>query len=98
MTLDEFLTLVDGASDLPDGLSDELAALWFGRRDQWDRSHRIAQEIDTPLASWIHAWLHRVEGDLSNADYWYRRAGRPSCRDDLRDEWMEIVGVAIEKI
>ena len=52
----------------------------------WDRAHRIVQEIDTPEAAWIHAYLHRVEGDLGNAAYWYRRAGKPVCSTGLEEE------------
>jgi hypothetical protein len=52
----------------------------------WNRAHRIVQEINTPEAAWVHAYLHRVEGDLGNAAYWYRRAGKPECRTPLEEE------------
>jgi len=52
----------------------------------WDKAHRIVQAMDTPEAAWIHAYLHRVEGDLGNAAYWYRRAGRPECTTSLERE------------
>jgi hypothetical protein len=60
------------------------------RGGDWDRAHRIVQEINTPEAAWIHAYLHRVEGDLGNAAYWYRRAGRPECRASLEEEQQEL--------
>ncbi len=61
---------------------------WAG---DWDKAHRIIQEIDTPEAAWIHAYLHRVEGDLGNAAYWYRRAGQPECTSSLKEERQEIM-------
>jgi hypothetical protein len=56
----------------------------------WEQAHRIVQEIHTAEAAWIHAYLHRVEGDLGNAAYWYRQAGKPECRDSLAEEWQII--------
>ncbi len=67
-----------------------LKALEIEQAGNWDRAHRIVQEINTPEAAWIHAYLHRVEGDLWNAGYWYHRAGRPECTCPLQDEWQEI--------
>mgnify|MGYP001125492665 CR=1 FL=1 len=69
-----------------------IQALETVRDGDWDRAHRIVQEINTPEAAWIHAYLHRVEGDLGNAAYWYRRAGRPECTSPLEEEWQEIFG------
>ena len=60
----------------PKGLSEPLQAMWHARKGDWETAHNIAQSIGTELGSWIHAYLHRVEGDLSNADYWYKRAGK----------------------
>jgi hypothetical protein len=54
-----------------------LAALWWMARGDWDKAHEAAQSADGPDAAWVHAHLHRIEGDLDNAAYWYRRAGRP---------------------
>lgn len=70
---------------------DTLQALWHAERGDWDRAHRIAQEIHSPVGSWIHANLHREEGDDDNAGYWYRRAGRPHSRLSFHDERLEIV-------
>jgi hypothetical protein len=75
----------------PNGLNDALRALWHAGRDQWDRAHRVVQSHDDADSCWIHAHLHRVEGDLSNAAYWYSRAGRAVPKSDLRAEWEEIV-------
>jgi hypothetical protein len=67
-----------------------LKALEAERDGAWDHAHRIVQDISTPEAAWVHAYLHRVEGDLGNAAYWYRRAGKPECRASLEEEWQEL--------
>jgi hypothetical protein len=67
----------------PPGLARPLRALWHAARGEWDRAHAVAQEDEAdPACAWVHAHLHRVEGDLANARYWYRRAGRPEARGD----------------
>jgi hypothetical protein len=60
-------------------------------RGDWDAAHKVAQADDSAAAAWVHAHLHRVEGDLANAAYWYRRAGRPAATNDTPAEWAEIV-------
>lgn len=71
----------------PAGLTPPLLALWHAARDEWDRAHEIAQEDEEdPDRNWVHAHLHRVEGDLDNARYWYRRAGRRGAEGDLGAE------------
>ena len=74
-----------------DGLTPPLAALWWAAKGDWDAAHRIVQDEDTREAAWVHAYLHRVEGDLSNAGYWYRQAGQPAAKDSLEAEWERIV-------
>ncbi len=76
----------DTATELPPA----LAALWWDSRGDWDRAHEAAQSVDTAEGAWVHAYLHRKEGDLSNADYWYRRAGRRRPAGALEAEWAEI--------
>jgi hypothetical protein len=89
MTLDEFLRSVSEKG--PEAsLSEPLRALWFDRKGDWDRAHQIAQGIPSPEGSWVHAYLHREEGDLWNARYWYQQAGRPESEGDLEAEWREI--------
>lgn len=73
-----------------EGLPAPLAALWWDARGDWQRAHEAAQSVDTAEAAWVHAYLHRKEGDLSNADYWYRRAGRRRAQTSLEAEWAEI--------
>ena len=76
MQLNEFIQSNKEESP-PEGLSEPLQAMWHARKGDWETAHNIAQSIGTELGSWIHAYLHRVEGDLSNADYWYKRTGKP---------------------
>jgi hypothetical protein len=76
----------------PDVLSPLLKALWLDRKGDWASSHAIAQDIDTPDAAWVHAYLHRKEGDMWNADYWYRRAGRTRPVISLAEEWEQLAG------
>ncbi len=75
----------------PAGLSPALAALWHEAKGDWDAAHRLAQAENDSDGAWVHAYLHRVEGDLGNAGYWYRRAGKPASQQPLRDEWTAIV-------
>ena len=75
------------------GLSAPLAALWWAAKGDWDAAHKIVQDEDDANSAWVHAYLHRVEGDLSNAGYWYRRAGQPVAKDPLDAEWQRIVSV-----
>lgn len=94
MTLDDFKQSVADAGP-PQGLSPALLALWHDAHGDWDLAHETAQEIPDPTGAWIHAYLHRKEGDLSNAAYWYRRARKPECRDPLADEWARIAEALI---
>lgn len=71
----------------PAGLSHALQALWWDAKGDWGKAHECAQNDDGSQGCAVHAYLHRVEGDLSNARYWYNRAGRPPAADGLRDEW-----------
>jgi hypothetical protein len=86
----DFEQTIEGAAP-PPGLSPALEALWHERRGGWDQAHRIAQDIAGPAGAWVHAYLHRREGDHSNAEYWYARAGKPAARGSLDDEWRAIV-------
>ena len=74
-----------------EGLPPLLEALWWDARGDWDRAHAVAQGIETAEGAWVHAYLHRKEGDLSNADYWYRRAGRTRPQGTLDAEWESLV-------
>lgn len=95
MTPGEFRRTTASA-DPPAGLPKPLLALWHAGAGNWDAAHQIAQDIDDATGAWIHAYLHRQEGDLSNAGYWYRRARKPECRDSLELEWEEIAKALLE--
>ena len=79
----------------PDGLSGPLLALWYDAKGDWDHAHQILQDEPGEDGSWVHAYLHRVEGDESNAGHWYRKAGRPRSRAPLADEWEAIAGALL---
>lgn len=98
MTLDQFVASIDQHSAPPAQLRPELRALWLTRKGLWDEAHALVNEIPSPMGSCIHAHLHRIEGDLGNAAYWYSRAGRParSNREDLSEEWLELVRENLE--
>ena len=89
MTLSEFRQSTKKAEP-PAGLAPALLALWHDARGDWEAAHATAQDIDDPTGAWIHAYLHRKEGDLSNAGYWYRRARQPEAHDSLDAEWERI--------
>lgn len=91
MTFDEFIGSVKKGGQPPDGCLESLQALWHLRAGDWERAHEIAQSISGREGSWIHAHLHRVEGDLSNADYWYARSGRPRPNLSLEQEWEAMI-------
>ena len=79
----------------PAGSSPLLQALWHDGKNNWQKAHEIAQDIETSDGSWIHAYLHRKEGDSSNAAYWYRRAGKPLPDVSLDTEWKQIVSALL---
>ncbi len=75
----------------PAGLSAPLAALWWDAKGDWDQAHSMVDELETKDAMAVHSYLHRKEGDASNADYWYARAGRAHQRESLEAEWKALV-------
>ena len=70
-------------------------AVWFGLRGNWDAAHDLAQADDRRSAAWVHAWLHRIEGDTSNALYWYRRAGQTAAKGSVREEGLAIAAALL---
>lgn len=89
MTVDEFQKSLEGSTP-PAGLSLALAGLWWDGKGDWTRAHESAQQDEGPAGSWVHAYLHRKEGDQGNAAYWYQRAGKPVCCESLETEWLNI--------
>lgn len=96
MTIDEFKATTAGDTP-PAGLSPVLLALWHDARGDWHTAHEVAQDVPDPDGAWVHAYLHRKEGDASNAAYWYRRASQPVCRADLRTEWTQLVSTFLAR-
>ncbi|MGN6164698.1 MAG: hypothetical protein ACTHOF_09175 [Flavisolibacter sp.] len=76
---------------LPSSLSVYLQALWFDGKGNWQEAHRLIQDVGDEKAAWIHAYLHRKEGDVWNADYWYSKAGKIRPSISLDDEWHNLV-------
>jgi hypothetical protein len=79
------------ASKPPETMSDALQALWYDANEDWHAAHARAQAQDDASGAWVHAYLHRKEGDASNAAYWYRRAGKPVATVTLEAEWESIL-------
>ena len=75
----------------PSDLTDLELAMWYALNDNWNSAHHIAQSINNELGAWIHAYLHRVEGDLKNANYWYSQANRIKAQGTLDDEANDII-------
>ncbi|MHB1021440.1 MAG: hypothetical protein ACYC46_10625 [Acidobacteriaceae bacterium] len=75
----------------PPGTGLALAALWWDAKGQWEQAHEHAQVSEKLECAWVHAYLHRKEGDQWNAGYWYRRAGQPMCSLPLHEEWEQMV-------
>jgi hypothetical protein len=96
MTLAEFKRAVSKAKP-PAGLAPPLAALWWAAKGDWDKAHGIVMKEETRDAAWVHAYLHRVEGDLDNAGYWYRQARRAAASGPLDAEWDAIANALIDK-
>ena len=80
----------------PAGLSPALQALWREAKGEWDAAHRLAQSDKGAAGAWVHAYLHRVEGDEGNAGYWYRRAGKTPANGPLKEEWQAIAAALCE--
>jgi hypothetical protein len=95
MTLDEFRGTLDSATPPP--VAPLLRALWFDAKGDWNEAHRIAQDVDDADGAWVHAYLHRKEGDLGNAAYWYRRADQAVASEPLDAEWSRIVTALLQR-
>lgn len=89
MNFEEF----SGSLSLPEppaNISIYLRSLWYEAKGDWETSHTLIQDVNDTTAAWIHAYLHRKEGDIGNADYWYRRAGKKRPSVSLEEEWEHI--------
>jgi hypothetical protein len=93
MTIEQFKESLE--KTVPPGLSVYLESLWYDGNGDWEKSHTIIQDVEDKSAAWIHAYLHRKEGDIWNADYWYRRAGKTRPAVSLDKEWEELVNALL---
>lgn len=91
MKFEEFKDKAKAGEPAPEGLAEPLVGLWNDAAGNWKKAHEVVQEAQGPDAAWVHAYLHRKEGDLGNARYWYRRASRPEFSGSLAEEWEHIV-------
>jgi hypothetical protein len=85
------------SSNDPPELSIPLRGLWYAAKGNWDTAHETVQDDESKDSAWVHAYLHRVEGDASNAAYWYRRAGRPVANEPLEKEWQSLVETLLQQ-
>jgi hypothetical protein len=90
VTFEAFMASVDDNAP-PREIAETLVSLWWDKKGDWNKAHAIAQAISTVQGSAVHAYLHRKEGVLWNADYWYRRAGRKRPDTTLEAEWQQLV-------
>jgi hypothetical protein len=94
MTLTQFKdTMVQRTP--PPTLAPAMAALWWAAKTNWSQAHALVQDQSSREAAWVHAYLHRLEGDVSNARYWYRQAGRPAGSGPLAAEWDAIAAALL---
>ena len=95
MTRSEFKRTLSSKKP-PSGLSPALTALWWAGNDSWDKAHDIVMSEGGKDCAWVHAYLHRVEGDRDNARYWYRQARRGRPAGELASEWAAIVAALLQ--
>jgi hypothetical protein len=72
-----------------------LAGLWWDAKGDWKRAHEAAQQDEGPAGAWVHAYLHRKEGDVANAGYWYKRADKTPATVALEQEWLDIANALV---
>ncbi|RXK58892.1 hypothetical protein ESA94_16015 [Lacibacter luteus] len=87
----EIFTASINTNELPAGINIYLQSLWYDAKDNWHKAHALVDSLNDNTACWVHAYLHRKEGDIGNADYWYRRAGKVRPTVSLQQEWETIV-------
>ena len=91
MKIADFLSLIEKENEPSGEWSSPLQALWWAKKGNWENAHELAQSAGSGEGDWVHAYLHREEGDLGNAAYWYTRAGKPVCHTSLPVEWEKMV-------
>jgi hypothetical protein len=98
MTWDEFIESIAQQKNCSPLLPKVLQALWYDKKGNWQTAHEIVQDASDADSAWVHAYLHRKEDDLKNANYWYRRSGKPASQATLDREWEDIVKELLLKL
>jgi len=98
MKIDEVTQLIEKQEKCPESWSKALQALWYDKKGNWDKAHRIVQSANDADSGWVHAYLHRKEGDNENARYWYNRSGHPEFTAELNQEWEQIALTLLKRI
>lgn len=98
MTLEEFKESIETLEKCPTSLPLSLQGLWIDRKIGWDEAHDFLGDASDTDSAWVHAYLHRREGDLKNARYWYNRSGKPESKMSLDEEWNEIASQLLTKV
>jgi hypothetical protein len=97
MNIQEFLRLIEKQRSCPQTLPKALQAMWYEKQGNWVKAHEIVQNASDIDSAWVHAYLHRQEGDLSNARYWYKKSNQPEFFGDIKQEWEEITACLLKK-
>lgn len=98
MRFEDFTSAIAQGKPCPSSLPPALQGLWIDRQGNWDQAHQIVQDANDQESAWVHAYLHREEGDIGNARYWYRRAGKPASQTSLAIEWEDIAKELCSKL
>ncbi|MBH8566816.1 hypothetical protein I8748_32500 [Nostoc sp. CENA67] len=98
MNTEEFQRFIEKQHSCPQTLPKALQALWYDKQGDWGKAHEIVQDASDMDSAWVHAYLHRKEGDLSNARYWYRRSQQPEFIGTLNQEWEQITSLLLKKV
>lgn len=98
MTLEEFKESIETLEKCPAFLPLSLQGLWYDKKFGWDEAHDLLGDASDTDSAWVHAYLHRREGDLNNARYWYNRSGKPESKVSLDEEWNEIASQLLTKV
>nr|WP_208492178.1 hypothetical protein [aff. Roholtiella sp. LEGE 12411] len=98
VTTEEFQLLIEQQPSCLQTLPKALQALWYDKKGDWDQAHEIVQNASDADSAWVHAYLHRKEGDLSNAHFWYLRSGQPEFPGELNQEWEQIACLLLKKV
>jgi hypothetical protein len=98
MILEEFKESIKTLKKCPASLPLSLQGLWYEKKYGWDEAHELLGDASDTDSAWVHAYLHRREGDLNNARYWYNRSGKPESKVSLDQEWDQIASQLLMKV